>query len=82
MNKISSTKSKPLFKSKPNVIQDEICKSWLRANIKLWKTVRTAGLDVLSWWELIVKLGIKKLLIERSKEINIRKNWNTQPLAN
>lgn len=27
-------------------------------------------MDVLSWWELIVKPGVKKLLIERGKEMN------------
>ena len=35
-----------------------------------WKEVKDLGLDVLQWWELLVKPGIKKLAIQRSKEIN------------
>ena len=32
--------------------------------------VKSAGLSLLLWWEHIVKPGIKKLLIQREKEIN------------
>ena len=74
MQKMSSPKSKPLFKSKPNVIQDKLFKSRLKEKFKLWSTVRDAGLDVLSWWELVVKPGVKKLLIERGREINFDKS--------
>ena len=70
MQKMSSPKSKPLFKSKPNVIQDKLFKSRLKEKFKLWSTVR----DVLSWWELVVKPGVKKLLIERGREINFDKS--------
>ena len=70
MTKIASPKSKPLFKSKPNVIQDEKFKSRLKENLNLWYQIRSAGLDVLNWWELVVKPGIKKLLIDRGREIN------------
>ena len=38
-----------------------------------WKEIRDLGLDILVWWELIVKPGIKKLAIQRSKEINREK---------
>jgi hypothetical protein len=31
-------------------------------------------LDTLSWWELIVKPGTRKLLIERGKEMNRERN--------
>ena len=39
-----------------------------------WKQVKDLGLDVLKWWELIVKPGIKKLAIQRSKELNQEKH--------
>ena len=66
MSKLMSPKSKPLFKSKPEVIQDEVFQKRLELNFQLWLNVRqTTSLDVLSWWELIVKPNIKKLLIER-----------------
>ena len=69
MAKLSSPKSRPLFKSKPTVIQDEKFKLKLKEKMALWNQVRHAGLDTLFWWERIVKPGIKKLLIERGKEI-------------
>ena len=73
MEKIVSPKSKPLFKAKPNVIQDETFKCRLKDNFHLWSQVRDAGLDILTWWELVVKPGIKKLLIERGREINLER---------
>ena len=69
MSKLCSPKSRPLFKSKPTVIQDEKFKMQLKENMVLWNQVRHAGLDTLFWWETIVKPGIKKLLILRGKEI-------------
>ena len=68
--KITSPKSRPLFKSKPAVIQDEKFKIQLKESLIMWHQVRHAGLDTLFWWETVVKPGIKKLLIARGKEIN------------
>ena len=40
----------------------------------MWQQVKTAtGLEVLCWWELVVKPNLKKLLIERGKELNKEK---------
>ena len=36
----------------------------------MWSEIRSYNVDVLTWWEILVKPGIKKLLIERGKEIN------------
>ena len=71
--KLSSPKSKPLFKSKPDVIQDPIFKQKLKENFLLWSQVKNNGLDCLSWWELVVKPGVKKLLIDRSRELNLER---------
>ena len=38
-----------------------------------WKEVRDCGLDILTWWELVVKPGIRRLAMERSREINYEK---------
>ena len=38
-----------------------------------WREVKDLGLDVLKWWELVVKPGIKKLAIQRSKQLNKEK---------
>ena len=68
--KILSPKSRPLFKTKPEVIQDSLFKAMLKDNMAHWLEVKALGVPVLSWWEGLVKPGIKKLAINRSKEIN------------
>ena len=35
-----------------------------------WQEVHDLGLDILTWWEVLVKPGIKKLALQRSKELN------------
>ena len=35
-----------------------------------WHEVHELGLEILTWWELLVKPGIRKLALQRSKEIN------------
>ena len=35
-----------------------------------WQRVKEAGADTMLWWELLVKPGVKGLLIERGKEMN------------
>ena len=63
-------RSKPLFKAKPEVVTDKLFKKRLQESFSKWIQVKNFGLDVLTWWELIVKPGVKKLLLERGKEIN------------
>ena len=74
IQKSQSPKHKPLFKSKPEVIQDPIFKERLAAKLVEWEQVREAGANIIPWWELLVKPGIKKLLIERGKEMSHLKN--------
>ena len=38
-----------------------------------WISVRGFGLDTVLWWEKVVKPGIKKLGLKRSKELNKEK---------
>ena len=69
LSKLISPKSKPLFKSNPDVVTDSLFKARLEEAHKTWLEVKSFDLDVLTWWELMVKPGIKKLLIERGKEM-------------
>ena len=77
--KISSTISptyRSLFKANPSVVKDELFNARLSESMILWNEIKqSAGdsIDIVSWWELIVKPGIKKLLINRGKEINQQK---------
>ena len=35
-----------------------------------WLEVKSFGLNVIPWWEIVVKPGVKQLAIQRSKEMN------------
>ena len=74
IHKSLSPKHKPQFKSKPDVITDAIFKERLTAKLAEWEQVRVAGANIISWWELLVKPGIKQILIERGKEMTHLKN--------
>ena len=65
-----SPRSRPLFKVKPEVICDKLFQERLAESMTDWMEIRAAGLDVLTWWEIVVKPGVKKLAVQRSKELN------------
>ena len=73
LSKLSSPKSKPQFKAKPEVIRDSIFLESLRKQMTEWNIVKESGVDILQWWELIVKPGLRKLLINRGKELKREK---------
>ena len=71
--RILSPRSRASFRLKPEVILDGLFKERLAEEMISWNRVRgfdSLDTDNLSWWELLVKPGIKKLGIQRSKEIN------------
>ena len=74
LSKLQCPRNRPLFKAKPNVVTDPIFKERLSESFPLWIQVKNYGLDILTWWELVVKPGVKKLLITRGKEINKEKS--------
>ena len=63
-------RTRPLFKVREEVVRDKQFQESLQHAMSEWENVRREGLPVLSWWEIIVKPGIRKLAMERSKEIN------------
>ena len=69
-SKFLCPRSKPQFKAKPDVVRDKVFNERLKVKFSAWSEVRQSGLNLMSWWEIIVKPGIKHLLIERGKEIN------------
>ena len=68
--RVFSPRSRPLFKVRPEVISDNLFQERLSDSMADWKEIKDLGLEVLQWWELVVKPGIKKLAIQRSKELN------------
>ena len=71
--RILSPRSRPLFKIRPEVICDKLFQERLGDSMADWKEVKELGLDVLQWWEILVKPGIRKLAMQRSKELNREK---------
>ena len=51
-------------------MQDKLFKIRLEKEMMEWKQVMERGLAVMQWWEWIVKPGIRRLAIQRSKELN------------
>ena len=71
-----SPKTRPFFKTTPAVIKDKVFQTRLADSMQEWEAVRAFGVPTLTWWEILVKPGIKKLAIERSKELKKeRKNY-------
>ena len=63
-------KSRPQFQIREEVARDKDFQEWVGESMQEWDEVREQGLPVLLWWEMIVKPGIRKLAMVRSKQIN------------
>ena len=61
------------FKIRNNVASDLTFKKSVAVKMPVWREVKDCGLDVLTWWELVVKPGIRNLAKVREKEINEEK---------
>ena len=77
VRKILSPKIISRIKLRVEIIMDNIFKERLKGKMAVWERVRdfqdenTSG--SLMWWEKLVKPGIKKLALERNREINKEK---------
>ena len=60
-------------KTRPEVVHDKVFQDRLKVAMEHWKEILNRGLDILSWWEVVAKPGIKNLAITRSKELNKQK---------
>ena len=72
-SRLSSPKNKPQFKATPDVIRDPLFIESLREQMTEWIKIKDSGVDIMLWWELLVKPGMKKLLINRGKELKQEK---------
>ena len=70
---VISPKCRPSFRVKAEVIRDNVFKERLAAAVQGWERVRSfqTGSGILSWGEHLVKPGIRKLALDRNKEMNI-----------
>ena len=67
--KLLSPRCRMPFEAKPEVVRDEVFKERLKNMFGVWEESKRR-LNIMVWWEEIVKPGVKKLLIERGKEIS------------
>ena len=61
--------SKPQFRIPPEIASDPEFQSRLRDSMLIWNQVREAGADLLTWWQYLVKRGIRHLAKERGREL-------------
>ena len=67
-------KTRHSFRLRAEIIKDPVFKERLCESMISWQTVRSFGLDIIQWWEKVVKPGIRKLGLQRSKEVNKAKH--------
>ena len=70
----------PHMRIRDNVARDPIFKQRISTAMNDWKEIKAKGLDILKWWELVVKPGIRYIAKERSREINLQKRGNLDML--
>ena len=74
LSKVICPKSRPTFRLTSEVIQDQLFQARLREVMLTYNRVKdfqgSQSFGVLQWWELLVKPGVLKLGLVRSKEIN------------
>ena len=70
LTKMASPKSRPFFKTRPEVVLDSQFRACLQASMLEWLEVKQHGVDVLIWWEKLVKPGIKSLAKRRGNQMN------------
>ena len=77
LSRAISPKARPSFKLTPEVIKDSVFQERLGRAMQSYNRVKdfqgSKHVGVLQWWELLVKPGILRLGLDRSKEINKEK---------
>ena len=63
------------FRIKTEVVDDQIFQERLEEAMRGWQNIRNFGLNILTWWENIVKPGVKRLAQQRSREMNKKMKW-------
>ena len=62
--------TRPAFKLRDEVIYDPVFQESLANAMSDWKNIKAFGMDTLLWWEVVVKPGIKKLGMQRGKQMS------------
>ena len=70
LSKIIFPNTRPQFKLKDDVIHDPVFQESLAIAMSDWKNIKAFGMDTLLWWEVMVKPGIKKLGMQRGRQMS------------
>ena len=55
VNRFLAPWTKPQYKIPPNIAKEEIFKQRLKYKLIDWNIVKDSGVDILIWWEYMVK---------------------------
>ena len=70
MSHCLTPKFRPVYKITPVVARDQTFQDRLAISMQEWNEVRNFGVPVLLWWEQLVKPGVRKLALNRNRELN------------
>ena len=69
-SKMVCPNTRPSFKLKDEVIHDAEFQESLAKAMSDWQNIKAFGMNTLLWWEVVVKPGIKKLGVQRGKQMS------------
>ena len=69
ISKIICPAERPSFRLKNDVIYDSIFQESLEGAFVDWLNIKAFGMKTLPWWELVVKPGIRRLGMQRGKQM-------------
>ena len=72
LSRLICPKSRPIFKVKEEVAFDREFQDRVKSSMEEWGNV-DHSLPIFQWWELVIKPGIRKIAMDRSKQINIER---------
>ena len=58
-----------MMKIRDEVSKDVVFQDRVSSAMDIWTEIRNNGLDILTWWELVVKPGLRNLALVRSREM-------------
>jgi exonuclease III len=74
-------RARPQYKIPPDVVLDGEFQARLRRSMAIWQQVREAGADLATWWQYLVKGGIRHLARQRGRELHLQRQGELNVLA-
>ena len=73
LSHVVAPQARPHFKIPPEIVDDEIFVESISKAAEGWRQVRETGVNILSWWQFMVKPGIRHLAKARSVELKLHR---------